>query len=180
LHKCLSAGEVNRVATAGGMTLEWSVGHVGIAGVDTVFNHQCPAWPPILPRSTYDFEPRGNTTLRANTISAIQGVARLGEQIWVPKAVPIVPDCKQEWNLPLEDRTGYHEERCAVWAHNDELGKLITQQSELFENTSWERFVSTLRGRGNFARPHQRKCNRPPCLRPAEASFYQRCPCYHV
>jgi hypothetical protein len=28
---------------------------------------------------------------------------------------------------------------------------LITQQSELFENTSWERFVSTLRGRGNLA-----------------------------
>jgi hypothetical protein len=127
------------------------VGRVGITGVDTVLNHQCPARPPILPRSTYDFEPRGNTTLRANTVSAIQGVARLGEQIRVPKAVPIVPDRKRERNLPLEDRIGYHEERRAVRAHNDELGKLITQQSELFENTSWERFVSTLRGRGDLA-----------------------------
>jgi hypothetical protein len=51
----------------------------------------------------------------------------------------------------LEDRTGYHEERRVVRARNDELGKLITQQSELFENTSWERFVSTLRGRGDLA-----------------------------
>ena len=65
--------------------------------------------------------------------------------------MPIVPDRKREQNLPLEDCTGYREERCAVRACNDELGKLITQQSELFENTSWERFVSTLRGRGDLA-----------------------------
>jgi hypothetical protein len=81
-----------------------------MTGVDTVLNHQCPARPPILPRSTYNFEPRGNILLRANTVSAIQGVARLGEPIQVPKAVPIVPDHKQEQNLPLEDRTGYREE----------------------------------------------------------------------
>lgn len=137
-------------------------GRVGTnVGIVAELNYQRPARPPI-PRDPLRYEPRGNVQLRDSTKAAILRVASQGPTAPYPKVTIPPPNVKPAQQPPLqrpkrtrreptEPALGYREERRAVRARNDELGKLIKQQTKLFSSMSWEQYVNTLRGRGDLA-----------------------------
>ena len=127
------------------------VGRVGTnTGVANGVTSQCPARPPI-PRSIYPIEPVGNTPLLPRTISAICATAG-GTPLTSVAPPPIrCTQPKRVWGEPSGVGAGYREERRAVRARNDELGKLIAEHSDRFMNSDWEAYVSSLRGRGDLA-----------------------------
>jgi len=126
------------------------VGRVGVnPGVERPLLHQSPARPPI-PKRSPPFVSFGNTPLRSGTLTAIKALAQNKppmETITAP--APRLPSkrCRES----TKPQMGYREKQRAVRSRNDELGKLIAEQTKLFLDNDWERYVEGLRGRGDLA-----------------------------